>query len=177
MRMTCFQVFISAFPQGSLWRERPPFKGRVKVSFCVSPFTPTQCRTSGQKRGVAPSTSTPLVRRAVAPGEGGTREAQPRFALSHGTREIRVIPCPHAAFRKSPEPQRRGVRPLRERRCGGQEHVTPQCHPPPSERVTPIRRHLLDPQRRKSSIIPGPLKFGFCCSNWWIFLMAASRPP
>ena len=139
------------------------------MSFCVSPFTPTRCRTSGQKRGVAPSTSTPLVRRAVAPGEGGTREAKPRFALSHGTREIRVIPRPMRRFGKVPNHNGEG-RPLRERRCGGQKHVTPQCHPPPSERVTPIRRHLLDPQRRKSSIIPGPLKFGFCCSNWLIFL-------
>ena len=56
--------------------------GRVKVSFCLSPFTPTRCRTSGQKRGVAPSTSTPLVRRAAAPGGRGTRGAQPRIASS-----------------------------------------------------------------------------------------------
>ena len=62
------------------------------MSFCVSPFTPTRCRTSGQKRGVAPSTSTPLVRRAVAPGEGGTREAQPRFAFSQRTRKMLVLP-------------------------------------------------------------------------------------
>ena len=175
--MTWLQVFISAFPQGSLWRERPPFKGRVKVSFCVSPFTPTRCRTSGQKRGVAPSTSTPLVRRAVAPGGRGDTRGAASLRFVAWDAENPCYPSSHAAFRKSPEPQRRGVRPLRERRCGGQKHVTPQCHPPPSERVTPIRRHLLDPQRRKSSIIPGPLKFGFCCSNWWIFLMAASRPP
>ena len=61
-------VSISAFPQGSLWRERP------------------------QKRGVAPSTSTLLVRRAVGSGEGGIREAQPRFAFPQPTREIRVVP-------------------------------------------------------------------------------------
>ena len=90
--MTWLQVFISAFPQGSLWRERPPFKGRVKVSFCLSPFTPPRCRTSGQKRGVALTTSTPLVRRAVSPGEGGTREAQPRFAFPQRSRDIPVVP-------------------------------------------------------------------------------------
>ena len=90
MRLRVFSV--SAFPQGSLWRERPPFKGRVKVSFCLSPFTPTRCRTSGQKGGVAPSTSTPLVRRAVTPGEGGTREAQPRFDRSQRMREMLIVP-------------------------------------------------------------------------------------
>ena len=92
--MTWFQVFISAFPQGSLWRERPPFKGRVKVSFCVSPFTPTRCRTSGQKRGVAPSTIPPSVRRADAPGKAGTRGAAPRFALSQRMRGIHANPYP-----------------------------------------------------------------------------------
>ena len=62
------------------------------MSFCVSPFTPTRCRTSVQKRGVAPSTSTPLVRRAAAPGGRGTREAQPRFAFSQRTRKMLVLP-------------------------------------------------------------------------------------
>ena len=62
------------------------------MSFCVSPFTPTRCRTSGQKGGVAPSTSTPFVRCAAAPGGRGTREAQPRFAVSHWTRKMLVLP-------------------------------------------------------------------------------------
>ena len=57
-----------------------PARGEKGV---VSPVTlyPPPCRTSGKKGGVAPSTSTPLVRRAVSPGEGGTREAQPRIAF------------------------------------------------------------------------------------------------
>ena len=92
----------AAFPQGSLWRERPPAEGRVKVSFCVSPFTPPRCRTSGQKRGVAPSTSTPLVRRAAAPGGRGTREAQPRYAVSQRMRGIRSNPRPIRLSRQSP---------------------------------------------------------------------------
>ena len=45
------------------------------------------------KKRVAPSTVNRLVRRAAAQGEGGTCEAQPRFALSHQTREILVVPC------------------------------------------------------------------------------------
>ena len=67
--------------------------------------------------GVAPSTSTPLVRRAGAPGEGGTREAQPRFAFPQRTREIRVVPRLVQRFREDPHHNGEGVRPLRERRC------------------------------------------------------------
>ncbi len=70
------------------------------MSFSLSPFTPPRCRTSDQKGGVAPSTSTPLVLRAVPPDEGGTREAQPRFALSFSGREIRFIPRPIGRSRK-----------------------------------------------------------------------------
>ena len=48
-----------------------------------------------RKKGrVAPSTSTSLVLRAVPPGGRGIREAQPRFALPHWRREIRVVPRP-----------------------------------------------------------------------------------
>ena len=64
-------------------------------------------------------------------------------------------PASDAAFRESLRPQRRGLLPLRERRCwcrnqkrlGEHRYIVP---------VSPIRRHLLDPQRRKSSIIPSP---------------------
>ena len=60
---------------------------RTPVHLCPPPW-----RTSGENGGVALSTSTPLVRRAVTPSEGGTGEAQPRFALPHQTRDIRVVP-------------------------------------------------------------------------------------
>ena len=72
------------------------------MSFWVSPFTPTRCRTSVQKRGVAPSTSTPLVRRATAPGGRGTREAQPRIASPQRLRGIRVVPRLMRRFGKVP---------------------------------------------------------------------------
>ncbi len=48
---------------------------------------------------------------------------------------------------------------------------------PPLERVKPIRRHVLDPRRRKSSIMSRPLEAGFSCSQWSIFSMATSKPP
>ena len=62
------------------------------MSFSLSPFTPPQWRTSGKNMGVAPSTSTPPVRRAVAPGKGRTRKVQPRFTFPQRTPEIRVVP-------------------------------------------------------------------------------------
>ena len=46
-------------------------------------------------------------------------------------------PASDAAFRVCPGPQRRGLRPLRERRCG--------C----SQSGPPLRRHERDPRRRK----------------------------
>ena len=55
-----------------------------------------------RKARVALTTSTPLVRRAAAPDGRGTREAQPRFALSHKTREIRVVPRLMRRFGKIP---------------------------------------------------------------------------
>ena len=42
-----------------------------------APVNAGRCRTSVQKGGGAPSTSTPLVRRTDAPGEDGARGAQP----------------------------------------------------------------------------------------------------
>ena len=78
------------------------------MSFWVSPFTPTRCRTSVQKRGVAPSTSTPLVRRAAAPGGRGTREAQPRIAFSQRTRKMLVLPRLMRRFGKVPNPNGEG---------------------------------------------------------------------
>ena len=47
---------------------------------------------SAAKKWVAPTTSTPLLRPAAAPGEGGTREAQPRICFSQRTWEMPVVP-------------------------------------------------------------------------------------
>ena len=58
-------------------------------------FTPPRCRTSGQKRGVAPSTSSPsraAPRRAVRGGDAPGRRR--RSALPQRTRGIRANPRP-----------------------------------------------------------------------------------
>ncbi len=46
---------------------------------------------------------------------------------------------------------------------------------PPFVRWSPIRRHVLDPRRRKSSIMSRPLEAGFSCSPRTIFSMTTSR--
>ena len=117
---------ISAFPQRSLWRERPP-EASVNRAPLRAPVNTGRCCTSVQKGGVAPSTSTPLVRRAGAPGERGTCEAQPRFALSQRTRKMLVIPRLMPRFGKMRNHNGEGVRPLREKRCGCQKHAPPTC--------------------------------------------------
>ena len=78
--------------QGSLWRERPPAGEGRWCDHSGAPPPPARWRTSAEKQGVAPSTSTPLVRRAGAPGGRGTREAQPRIASSQRTRKMLVLP-------------------------------------------------------------------------------------
>ena len=58
----------------------------------VDHLTPSDGASALKKGGGAPSTITPPVRRADAPGEAGTRGAQPRFALSQRTRKMLVVP-------------------------------------------------------------------------------------
>ena len=48
---------------------------------------------------------------------------------------------------------------------------------PPFVSGPPIRRHVLDLQRRKSSIMSRPLAAGFSSLHWKIFSMTTSRPP
>ena len=120
-----------ALPEGiTVVRATSPQGGakgvRTPVHLCPPPW-----RTSGQKGGVALSTSAPLVRRAVTPGEGGTREAQPRNAVPQRSRGIRVVPRLMRRFVNAQNHNGWGLRPLRERRCGCQNHVHLKCPPPP----------------------------------------------
>jgi hypothetical protein len=66
-------------------------------------LTLPRAASASKNRGSLPPPAPPLVRRAVAPGEGETRDAQPRFALSHQTREIRVVPRLMRRFGKIPD--------------------------------------------------------------------------
>ena len=82
--------------------ESDPPRGGLSGGPKGGPLNLLRWRISAQKGGVALTTSTPLVRRAVTPGGRGTREAQPRFALSHRGRGIRVVPRPVRRFGEIP---------------------------------------------------------------------------
>ena len=76
----------------------------------------------------------------------------------------RCCPASDGAFRESLQPQRGGLRPLREA-LWLSIVCTIQVSNPLSVEYSPIRRHLLDPQRRKSSIIPPSLGEPVSCSD------------
>ena len=102
------------------------------------------------------------ARRWVA--RGGTRVAQPRFAYPQRMREIRVVPRPMRRFGKVPHHNGEGA-PSERKALWVSKACTTWLSHPWSERGTPIRRHLLDPQRRKSSIIPRSWGEPVSCSD------------
>ena len=152
---------ILAFPQGSLWRERPPRRGGVSGGPKGGPLTLPRWRTSAQKAGGRSLHQHPS---RAAPGEGG-----------HARRSLASL------FRMG-----RGKSVLSRVLCGVSEKTrTPTARAPPSEREALwlskacatcvrhqvffsgalIRRHRLDPQRRKLSIIPRSLGEPVSCSD------------
>ncbi len=109
--------------------------------------------------GVAPTTITPYRAARRRPGERGTHEAQPRFALSHQTREIRVVPRLMRRFGKASNHS--GEETPSERKALWLSKVcTIQVNNLVSVEYSPIQRHLLDPRRRKSLIVSVPCRMG-----------------
>ena len=106
-----------------------PARGARGVPTPVPLCTPP-CRTSGQKGGVALTTSTPPVRRAVTPGEGGGTRGAASLRFLAADVGSPCFPAAGAAFRESSTPHRRRLRPLRKRRCAYQDHVPLRCPPP-----------------------------------------------
>ena len=84
-----------AFPPGITVEGATPEKGWGGGGFWRAPPPPARCRTSGEKGGVAPSTSSPsrvAPRRAVR--GGGHAMPEPHGALPHRIWAIRVNPRP-----------------------------------------------------------------------------------
>ena len=75
------QVFISAFPQGSLWRERPPARGRQMVSGPLSTFALPRAAPAAKKGGSLPPLPPPPVRRRRRAVQGGDARGRRRTAL------------------------------------------------------------------------------------------------
>ena len=126
---TRVQVFsISAFPQGSLWRERPP-RGECLpcATVCAGKRSPVPHQRS--KRGGRSLHHPPLscgapTRRA----RRGCPPPPPHNALPRRTRGIRANPPPVRLSRQGPDHSKEG-RPLREKRCGCQK-LAPPGEPP-----------------------------------------------
>ena len=145
-----------------------------------APPPPARCRTSGQKGGVAPSTSSPSRAAPRRTGRGGDTPGAAPPRLSQPTRGIRANQCPIRLSRQGPDYTSEGAPSEREALWLSKACAT-SCatyvRHPPFVRWPPIRRHVLDPRRRKSSIISRPFEAGFSCSYWTIFSMTTSKPP
>ena len=79
-----------SFPQGSLWRERPPPLREGKVARGLATLPPARGAPAPKNWGSLPPPSPPAVRRADAPGEAGTGGGG---ALRRFTAEDSGNPC------------------------------------------------------------------------------------
>ena len=85
---------LDGLPAGITVEGATPPRRVLIVRHCVRRLTSSRAAPAAKKGGSLPPPAPHLVRRAVAPGEEGTREAQPRFALSKRRRGIHANPCP-----------------------------------------------------------------------------------
>ena len=157
--------------------ESDPRRGEGKGGQRPVHLSLLSCRTSGKNMGVALTTFSPPVRRSVAPGEGGDAQGPASLRVPATDAGNPCCPASGAAFRGSPPTTTARAPPSERKALWVSKSCHPSMSPPPSERVTPIRRHLLDPQRRKSSIIPRPLDTGHSCASSFITLRTALRLP
>ena len=119
----------SAFPQGSLWRERPPPREGQRVAEGLPPLTSPAPRQRRKRGGRSLHQHPSRAARRCAGREGDTRgTASLRFVARDGGNPC--YPASLAEFRESPKPQRRGLRPLRERRCGCRDRRHLRSPPP-----------------------------------------------
>ena len=158
----------------------PPKRGRGSGPLS-GPLTPPRWRTSAKNRGVAPSTSSPPVWRHDAPCEGVDTPCRRRtglypkgFGQSAPTRVQCGFPGTTWTTTARTSPSESGALGLLKGRATS---CATYVRHPPFVSGPPIRRHVLDPRRRKSSIISRPLEAGFSCSHWSIFSMTTLRPP
>ena len=164
-----------AFPPGINVEGATPRKGEAKGVRTPVRLCPPPCRTSGQNGGVAPSTSSPPVRRHDAACEGVDTPCRRRTGLypigcgqSASTRVQCGFPGTTWTTTARASPSESGALALLKGRATYVRHS-------PFVSGPPIRRHVLDPRRRKSSIVPRLFEAGFSCSRWTIFSMTTSR--
>ena len=142
----------------------------------VDHLTPSDGASAPKMGGSLSPLPPPPVRRHDAPCEAGrhrTALCRRRFGESLPTRFQCGFPGTTWTTTARTSPSERGALGLLKGRATS---CATYARHPPSERWPPIRRHGLDPQRRKSSIISRPLEAGFSCSYWTIFSMTTSKP-
>ena len=130
----------------------PPLKGSVYRAPLCAPVNTRRCRTSGQKGGALPPPS-PVS--CGAPGEAGTRGAQLRYVCRRGRGESVPTRVQYGFPGKAPTtaartgPSESGALGLLKSRATFVRHQA-------FVSGALIRRHGLDPRRRKLSIHPAP---------------------
>ena len=168
-----------AFPPGITVEGATPRNGEGCGGFWRAPPPPARWRTSAKNRGVAPSTSSPPVWRHDAPCEGVDTRCRRRtglYPIGFGQSVSTRVQCgfPGTAWTTTARasPSESGALGLLKGRATS---CATYVRHPPFVSGPPIRRHVLDPRRRKSSIIPRPFEAGFSCSPCTIFSMTTSR--
>ena len=116
-----FMVSLTCLPAGITVEGATP-RGGLTVNCKVKRLTRPDAAPAVKNGGSLPP-PTPLPCGADAPGEGDTRGAASLRGLAWDA-ENPCYPASHAMFGKSPGPQRGGLRPLREKRCGCRKRET-----------------------------------------------------
>ncbi len=157
--------------------ESDPPRGGLSGGPKGGPLNLLRWRISTKNRGVALTTSSPsraAPRRGV---RGGDTRCRRRTGLYPGRLGKSVPTLVQCGFRGTTWTTTARAPPSEKKAPWLLTKWTTWVDPPPSISGPPLRRHVLDPRRRKSSIIARPLEAGFSGSRWTIFSMTTSRPP
>ena len=148
-----FLADLTAFPQGSLWRERPPPRRVLIVRHCVRRLTSSRAAPADKKGGLpppAPLSCGALARRARG---GHARHSLATFVAADAGNPFQ--PASNTAFQVKSPPQRRGLPSEREALWLSKACATYVRHQVFFSGAL-IRRHRRDPRRRKLSTHPAP---------------------
>ncbi len=162
--------------QGSLWRERPPKTRGGRVARGLATFPPARGAPAAKMRGSLPPLP-PLSCGAPPRRARGGRARRSLASLFRSGRGESVPTRFQCGFPGTTWTTTARTPPSERGALGWSKSCPPWMSTPPSERWTPLRRHVLDPRRRKSSIMSRPLEAGSSCSHWSIFSMTTPRPP
>ena len=143
-----------SLPAGITVEGATPQRGGVSGGPKGGPLTPARWRTSGQKRGVAPSTCTLLLRREPRAGRGGDTQGAASLRLVALGAGNPCYPVSNRAFRESSQPQRRGAPPSERRALWLLKARATYARHRGFFGDAFVCLHRIDPRRRKLSTRP-----------------------